>query len=33
MKSLIRSEARPYQDHIPEFLKDIIEIKALGSAI
>lgn len=33
MKSLIRSEARPYQDHIPEFLKDIIEIKALGAAI
>lgn len=33
MKSLIRKEARPYIDHVPEFLREIIEIKALGNAI
>ena len=33
MKSIIRKEARPYIDHMPEFLREIIEIKALGNAI
>lgn len=33
MKSLIRKEAIPYIDHVPEFLREIIEIKALGNAI
>lgn len=33
MKSLIRKEARPYIDHVPKFLREIIEIKALGNAI
>lgn len=33
MKSLIRKEARPYIEHVPEFLRGIIEIKALGNAI